>query len=322
MMWEALTGVAIDLTVLTNAVAMDRIVAERNDPQADLVITNSTVEPESVRATGVFDPYPARVAKEIPDWLRAPDYSWMAFTAWPRAAMINWATLGRDPGKWPKRFEDLAAPEFHNQVVIASIQERTVTNYVTALRIAKGDEWTGQTLDRILDNGLRIYRIHQQTREALVREGYGVALVNSSNTHVFFLEGHPVGEAWLDQEAGGIGTNVDAHTIAVLRGGRQPEKARQFIDFLLSQEIQEFLARLYGETPVNPAAATGWVRPVSSLRRIPVEGREMVARFKDTQEFLRKKGFDLSDMDDPLVSSGRGGRRRDAERTVAMPGSS
>jgi len=195
--------------------------------------------------------------------------------------------------------------------VLSSIQESILTSYFAAMRVAKGDAWTGKTIDRILDNGARLYKSHAQTRNALVREGYGIALVNSSNVHVFFLAGNAVGEAWLDQEEGGLGTLVDAHTTALIRGGRNPDAARSFIDFILSREIQELLARLYGEGPVNPAAITGWVRPVATMRRINATPAQIAARFKDTQRFLSAKGFSMEDTDDPYLSFGRGGPRRD-----------
>jgi iron(III) transport system substrate-binding protein len=318
-MWEQLSGMKVDLTKISHLDAMERLVSQKNDPQYDLMVTNTNAEPEIVRESGVFDPYRAKVATQYAEWLRAPDYSWLSISAWPRTAMVNWATLGRDPAKWPKRFEDLAAPEFKDKVLISSIQESIVTSYFAAMRIAKGDEWTGKVIDRILDNGMRLYKSHAQTRNALIREGYGVALVNSSNAHVFFLEGNAVSETWLDQEEGGLGTLVETHTIAVVRGGRNTTAARDFVDFILSKEIQEMLARLYGEGPVNPAAITGWVRPVASIKRIKATPAQIATRFKDTQRFLTDKGFNMEDLEDPLISQGRGGRRRDKPPAGGAP---
>jgi iron(III) transport system substrate-binding protein len=310
-MWEQLTGMRVDLTKISHLDAMEKLLSQKNDPQFDLMITNTNAEPEIVRESGVFEPYRAKVATEYADWLRAPDYSWLSISAWPRTAMVNWATMGRDPAKWPKRFEDLAAPEFKDKVLISSIQESIVTSYFAAMRVAKGDQWTARAIDRVLDNGARIYKSHAQTRNALVREGYGVALVNSSNAHVFFLEGNAVSEAWLDQEPGGLGTLVETHTTAVVRGARNGAAARDFVDFILSKEIQEMLARLYGEGPVNPAAMTGWVKPVATIRRINATPVQIAAKFKDTQRFLTDKGFNMEDLEDPLISQGRAGRRRD-----------
>ena len=318
-MWEQLTGMSVDLTKISHLDVMEKLVSQKGDPQYDLMVTNTMAEPEIARSAGIFEPYRAKVATEYAEWLRAPDYSWLSITAWPRTAMVNWATLGRDPAKWPKRFEDLADPRFKDKVLIASTQESIVTSYFAAMRVAKGDEWTSKVIDRVLDNGMRIYKSHAQERNALIREGYGVALVNSSNAHVFFLEGNAVGEAWLDQEPGGLGTLVETHTIAVVRGAKNPAAARSFVDFILSKEIQEMLARIYGEGPVNPAAQGGSVRPVGEIRRIKATPEQIAARFHDTQKFLAEKGFNMEDLEDPLISAGRGGRRRDKPPPGGVP---
>src|SRR5436190_10496737 len=310
-MWEQLSGMKVDLTKISHLDVMEKLVSQKGDPQYDLMVTNTMAEPEIARASGIFDPYRAKVATEYAEWLRAPDYAWLSITAWPRTAMVNWAALGRDPSRWPKRFEDLADPLFKDKVLMSSIQESIVTSYFAAMRIAKGDDWTNKVIDRVLDNGMRLYKSHAQERNALVREGYGVALVNSSNAHVFFLEGNAVGEAWLDQEEGGLGTLVETHTIAVVKGARNPAAARSFVDFVLSKEIQEMLARIYGEGPVNPAANAGAVRPVSAIRRINATPDQIAGRFKDTQKFLTAKGFNMEDLEDPYISQGRTGRRRD-----------
>jgi iron(III) transport system substrate-binding protein len=187
------------------------------------------------------------------------------------------------------------------------------------MRIAKGDEYTSKLIERVLDNGMRLYKSHAQERNALIREGYGVGLVNSSNSHVFFLEGNAVGEAWLDQEEGGLGTLVEGHTVGVVKGGRNPEAARSMIDFILSKEVQEMLARLYGEAPVNPAAVVCGVRGVANIRRMKATTLQVAARFKDTQKFLTDKGFNMEDLEDPYISQGRGGRRRDKTAAGSAP---
>src|SRR5436190_11585556 len=319
-MWEQLSGMKVDLTKISHLDVMEKLVSQKGDPQYDLMVTNTMAEPEIARASGIFDPYRAKVATEYAEWLRAPDYAWLSITAWPRTAMINWATLGRDPSRWPKRFEDLADPLFKDKVLMSSIQESIVTSYFAAMRIAKGDDWTNKVIDRVLDNGMRLYKSHAQERNALVREGYGVALVNSSNAHVFFLEGNAVGEAWLDQEEGGLGTLVESHTVAVVKGAKNPGAARSFIDFILSKEVQEMLARLYGESPVNPeASVAGMVRTAGSIRRINATAEPVAARFKDTQKWLTDRGFNMEDLEDPYISQGRGGRRRDKVPAGAAP---
>ncbi len=271
-----------------------RVLAERNEPHADLLLTNSQLAVEEIRACGVFDPYPSPVAREYPEWLRARDFAWLSFTAWPRVAMVNQTVL-RDTSDYPRGLQDLDAPRFRNSVACAALVEMTTVAQFAALRVAQGEVWTEQFIDCLTANGLRVYPSNLRTREALMRERLALALVNSSNVHVFYLEGNPVAEAWLDQEDGGMGTHIEAHTVAVLRGCKHPQIARDFIDYLLSPQVQTLLARLYGETPVNSNAQHGWVRPLTQIRRIDAPLEEIVHEMNSTVELLRRKGFDVKE---------------------------
>lgn len=293
-LYEQLTGTRLRVEKIHHWDVEHRVIAERSAPQADVLLTNSQLALETIRHAGVFDPYPAPVAHDYPDWLHAPDYTWSSFTAWPRVAMINRNALGDDPAPWPRKLEDLCDPRYRGQTGCASSIEATTIAQFAAIRVAKGDTYAEQLLDRLCANGLRIYRSNLDTRQALMTEPLAVALANSSNVHVFYLEGNPVAEAWLDQEDSEWGTHIEAHTVAILKGCRHPEQARDFIDFLLTAEVQGFLARLYGETPVNPSADHGWVRPLSQIRRTDASIQQISALMTTTLDLLRMRGFELA----------------------------
>jgi ABC-type Fe3+ transport system substrate-binding protein len=204
--------------------------------------------------------------------------------------MINRRVLG-DADEWPQRLEDFTDPRFHRAIACASLNEMTTVVQFAALRAARGDTYTEDLIRRMRANGLQVYSSNLETRETLLRDGLAAALANSSNVHVFALEGQPVAEAWLDQEPGGLGTPVEAHTVALIRGGRNPEAARDFVDFLLSAEVQSLLARLYGETPVNPDAQHGWVRPLREIRRLEAPIDRLGELLDSTVHVLAAHGF-------------------------------
>jgi ABC-type Fe3+ transport system substrate-binding protein len=138
---------------------------------------------------------------------------------------------------------------------------------------------------------MRTYESNKATREGLIKDRNAVALVNSSNYHVFLMEGNPVGEAWLDQDEGGLGTHVEAHVVALVKDAKNQEAGKAFIDFLLSADTQTLLARMFGETPVNPSAVTGPVRPLSKIRRTEVSLAKITELRDSTRAYLTKKGF-------------------------------
>jgi iron(III) transport system substrate-binding protein len=296
-LYERLTDTSVRVEKVYHHDAEQRVIDERSDPQADVLLTNSPLALEVVRDSGVFEPYAAPVAREYPEWLRAPDFAWLSFTAWPRVAMVNRRELGEPSEGWPLRLEDFTTPFYRRKVACASLVEMTTVAQFAALRVAKGDSYTEGLIDRLLANGFRIYKSNLFTREALAREDLAAALANSSNVHVFYLEGNPVGEAWLDQDEGGLGTHVEAHTLAVLKGCKHPEAARNFVDFLLTTEVQSMLARLYGETPVNPKADHGWVRPLGDIRRMDAPLAKIATLMQSTVALLRSKGFEVEGED-------------------------
>ena len=81
-LFEGLTDVKVEVEMIYHLDVEKRLLDEREDPRADVVVTNSQVAVEAVRGTGIFDPYRAEVARGYDEWLRAPDYAWLSFTAW------------------------------------------------------------------------------------------------------------------------------------------------------------------------------------------------------------------------------------------------
>ena len=291
-LFEALTGTAVEVAKVYHHDVGERVVAERNEPQADILLTNSQLALEQIRDAGVFEPYMPQVARDYEEWLRAPDFSWLSFTVWPRVAMVNRTVLPDERG-WPARLEDFADPKLRNEIACAALVEMTTVAQFATIRHVRGDDYAEALLDRLNANGLRVYASNLYTRQAVVEERLATALANSSNVHVFQLEGNPVGEAWLDQDEGELGTPIEAHTVAVLKNCRHPEAAHDLVDFLLSFETQSMLARLFGETPVNPAAEHGWVRPLAQIRRTEAPLAATTALLPSTVELLKRKGFDV-----------------------------
>jgi Domain of unknown function (DUF305) len=56
-LYERLTDTAVTVEKVYHHDAEQRVIDERNDPQADLLLTNSQLALEVVRDSGVFDPY-------------------------------------------------------------------------------------------------------------------------------------------------------------------------------------------------------------------------------------------------------------------------
>src|SRR5690348_6089117 len=83
-LFEQLTDTTIEMEQIYHWEVRGRVVDERAEPQADVVLTNNQLALQLVHESRVFQTYAAPVAREYAEWLHAPDYSWLSFTAWPR----------------------------------------------------------------------------------------------------------------------------------------------------------------------------------------------------------------------------------------------
>ena len=68
-----------------------------------------------------------------------------------------------------------------------------------------------------------------------------VAFTDTDDVNVALRSGKPVRMVFPDVE--GLGTLLIPNTVALVAGGPDPENGRVFIDFLLSREVEELLAR-------------------------------------------------------------------------------
>ncbi len=293
-LYSELTGVQVEAIYGSFGPIAKRLADERTTPQADVVISKTRPDLDTVREAGLLEPYASSIARELPDWLHADDFSWTSFSGWPRVAIVNRAVLP-NPVDWPMRLDELAEPSWRGRFGCASILERTTRAHFAAIHAARGADYLECLLDRLVANDIRIFLGNTGGRIDMMRTGLPVALASCSNIHIFYREGHPVGEAWLDQEDGGLGAHVEAHSMGIVRDCPRPEAARDFVDFMLSVEAQTFLAKQFGETPVNPAADHGEVRPLADIRRIDASLAAINQAMPSTLAMLRTRGFELEE---------------------------
>src|SRR6266852_3210019 len=111
-LFEQLTDTSVQVEKVYHWDVEGRVVDERADPQADILLTNSQLALQLVEDARIFEPYAAPVA---------PDYAWLSFAAWPSVAMINRRVLGHDSTLWPTQLEDFVRPDFKGKLGCASM---------------------------------------------------------------------------------------------------------------------------------------------------------------------------------------------------------
>ena len=152
-------------------------------------------------------------------------------------------------------------------------------SFVTALRRTEGEGAAEEWLRGMKDNDTQVYENNVAIRDAVAKGEIEVGLINHYYVaEVIAEEGddYPVGV--FEPPGGDPGALVNVAGAAVVKGSDHEDAARDFIEFLLSREAQEYFGK---ETKEYPLAAG--VKAEAGL--IPLDS-------------IEQPEVDLSDLDD------------------------
>src|SRR5882724_1058966 len=93
---------------------LNRIIAEAQQPQADVFWSGDPVRPFLLVKRGLVEPYLSPAAASVPAQFNAADGSWTGSAARARILLVNRQKIS--PADMPKSVRDLAAAKWRNQI--------------------------------------------------------------------------------------------------------------------------------------------------------------------------------------------------------------
>src|SRR2546428_2198223 len=127
---------------------MNGLVAEKNNPQADVYVANEPIRAEVLRQQQISAPYVSSNATGISDSFTDPGGHWTGFSARVRVFVVN-NKFGTDK---PQKVRDYTDSRFKGQGVIANPLFGTTTAYMAALFTLWGDDTAKQFLQQVKSN--------------------------------------------------------------------------------------------------------------------------------------------------------------------------
>jgi iron(III) transport system substrate-binding protein len=217
----------------------NRLIAEKARPQADVFWSNEPVRTLVLKQRGVLAPYRSRSAEGIPPALIDPEGQWTGFSA--RMRVIAYNTASVKPEQAPQSVFDLAEPRWAGQVAMADPRFGSTSFHVAALYVAAGDDKMDDFFRRLKSNGVRIVNGNSVVRDLVVRGEVKVGLTDTDDVNVAIEQGAPIGMALPDKD--GLGVPVLPNMVSMMAGSPHPEEAHKLIDYLLSRDVEQQLAR-------------------------------------------------------------------------------
>src|SRR2546425_3565773 len=91
--FERETGITVkpvfDTEEAKSTGVMNRLLAEKNNPQADVYWANEPVRAAVLRQQGISTPFKPATAQQIPDQFKDPEGYWTGFSARARVLVVN-----------------------------------------------------------------------------------------------------------------------------------------------------------------------------------------------------------------------------------------
>ncbi len=287
--FEKETGITVkavfDTEETKSTGVMNRLLAEKNNPQADVYWANEPMRAELLKQRGISVPYASPNAAGIPDSFKDPQGYWTGFSARARVLVV-----GKTVKMRPQSIEDYRNPRWKGKAAIANPLFGTTTVQVAALFSLWGDEQAGAFLRDMKRNGVKVSSSNGESADLVASGAFQFALVDSDDASSGIKQGKPIEMVYPDQGAASIGCMIVPNAVMAIKGGPHSGTAGKLIDYLLSSETERKLAYSdAAQIPLHSGVETpAHVSRIENLRTMKINYAAVARKMQEVQPFLKE----------------------------------
>jgi iron(III) transport system substrate-binding protein len=274
--FEERSGIDVQVRYGDTAELAATILEEGENSPADLFFAQDPGALGALQDEGRFQPLPQDSLDRVPERFRSPDGVWVGTSG--RARVVAYNTEELNEGDLPDSIFDFTDPRWEGSIGWAPTNG-SFQAFVTALRVLEGEDRARAWLEGIQANDPFEYPDNLTAVEGVASGEVQVAFVN--HYYLFQVmeeqgEDVPVRNYYLKN--GDPGALVLAAGCGILDTAQNPEAARSFLDYVLSEEAQQYFADETFEYPL-------------------IEGVEINEELVPLSE-IQSPNLDLSNLDD------------------------
>ncbi len=249
--FEKETGIDVEWVRMSSGEVLARIEAEAANPQASMWHAGSNTSHINAASKGLLEPYKPNTDFELIDILHAEDWAWTGFYTGAIGFVSNVNFLKEHNVEAPTSWSQLLDPAFEDNIAMAYpyTSGTAYTTYATLIQMIGMEK----TLDWWEEFDKQ--SIHQYTKSGtacIAMVGIGEVAVGIAFSHDIMAKGvnkgYPVVMTFPEE-----GTGYEVGGLSLIKGGPEPELAKQFIDWCYTREAQDLFQK-YNRLPVNPKA--------------------------------------------------------------------
>jgi iron(III) transport system substrate-binding protein len=227
----------------STGVVTAKLLAEKSNPQADVIWGLAATSLMLLDREGMLLPYAPRGLDELKPNMRAsgPEPTWVGMDVWASALCFNTVEAAARKLPKPASWADLTDPVYKGQIAMPN-PASSGTGYlmVSAWLQLMGEEKGWQYMDALHENiGAYTHSGSKPCRQAGAGE-YAIGLAFEYRANKTKQDGAPI-DIVLPKE--GLGWDMEAS--AILKGTKKEAAARKLIDWSISRPANELYAKGY-----------------------------------------------------------------------------
>ena len=263
----------------------NRLIAEKDNPQADVYWANEPVRAEALKQRGVSTPYVSRFRGRNCRSVQRPGSLLDRFFRARALLLVN----ARSTIK-PASVMAYTDPSAKGRAAIANPLFGTTTDYVAALFTIWGDERARTFMNDMKKNGVKMTTSNGESADFVAAGQVDFSLVDSDDAVNRKKQGKPVEIIYPDQDPNGLGVLILPNAVALIKGAPHPENGKQLIDYLLSKETERKLAFAdCAQIPLHSGVETPpEVRRIEDIKPMRVGYADLARKMEEIQPFLKE----------------------------------
>jgi iron(III) transport system substrate-binding protein len=238
--FEKATGIHVNFVRFSSGEALARLIAEKGNPQVDVLFGGPVETFTAGEEQGIFDAYAPPSAADLPPRFKSAKGMWTAIADDPLVFMTNTKFLAEHNLKPPASWDDLLDPAYKGQLQMADARTSgtAVTRIFSILQVNNRNE----------DAAFAYMKKLRQNIQAYTKSGGGgtvpVGLGQAAGGIFFIVDALFTRQKGYDVQISfpkeGIGSAAEC--IALVKGNKNTDVAKKLIDWATSADMQSQLA--------------------------------------------------------------------------------
>ncbi|HZJ25773.1 MAG TPA: iron ABC transporter substrate-binding protein [Acidimicrobiia bacterium] len=289
--FEEATGISVDVRYGDSSDLALLITEEGDRSPADVFLSQSPGAVGFLDSKAVLAELPDSILDRVAEQFRAADGDWVGISGRVRVLVYNGEKV--DPEELPDSVFDMTDARVAGRVGVAPTNASFI-DFVTGMRGLVGDDATLEWLEGMRDNDVRTYANNIAIIDAVNRGEIDYGLVNHYYNEQAKAEDPGVASENYVFPDGDVGALILVTAAGVLESSDNPADARRLIEYLLSEDAQQFFAEETFEYPlaagVEPVVAD--LPPIADIEAPSLELSSLGDRFRTTRALIEQAGLE------------------------------